>query len=89
MIKGITWIGCGTRLPIIHIDKYIDPYPDSFIIIANSDNIIFQNCTFQHSLYSTISVTACLKVTLSHCKFENNNHHKDYGAAIYVLCIFI
>jgi len=83
MIKGITWIGCGTR-PLINFDEYFDPYPDSFIVIPYSDNIIIQNCTFQNSLYKAVSVTAFSNVTLNHCKFVNNNHHKDHGAAVYV-----
>jgi len=58
---------------------------DSVVDVENS-NVAIQSCIFQHSLYPAVRVTPFLetKLTLNHCKFVNNIHHKYHGAAILV-----
>jgi len=74
-MEGITWIGCGAKLPVIDL--------------ADSYDVTIRNCTFQHSLYQAVrvktnSLVAALTVNINHCNFLNSNHHKDHGAAIHL-----
>ena len=76
IIQGITWDGCGTET----IDHDIKPG----LKFSNSSNVTIHNCSFQHSVGQAIVLSEILgEVNINDCKFVNNSHCRNHGAAIY------
>ena len=72
-IEGITWDGCGrtaTKHPVV--------------LFFNSSDIVIQNCSFQHSKGQAVLLSGVSgDVDIKDCKFVNNIHYQDEGAAIH------
>ena len=76
IIQGITWDGCGTK----NTDNYTKPGLE----LSCSSNVTIQNCSFQHSVGQAIVLSEVLgDVNINNCKFVNNSHYRDHGAAIH------
>ena len=76
-LVGIIWNECGT---LDNVTKNFIPC----LTFQNSSSITIQNCSFQHSIGQAVSLSEVSgAVNINHCKFEDNIHYRDHGAAIY------
>ena len=75
IVQGITWNGCGT----VNIN-----YTKPVLLLSNSSNVTIQNCFFQHSVGQSIVLSEVSgDVNINNCKFVNNSHYRDHGAALH------
>ena len=73
-VENIIWDGCGAQA--------VDQYSDPVIQLDNSSDIRIKNCSFQNSLGQAIALADMADsgdITISHCKFLNNNVHDNIG----------
>ena len=74
IIQDITWIRCGTASN--------DTKPG--LLLSYSFNVTIQNCTFQQSVGRAIVLSEMSgDVIINGCKFLNNSHYSDHGAAVH------
>jgi len=76
IIQGITWNGCGIERNADHTEPGLK--------LNYSSNVTIQNCSFQYSIGQAVVLTEVSgDVSISHCKFINNNHYRGHGAALH------
>ena len=76
IIQGITWDGCGME----NLGNHITPG----LKLSCSSNVTIQNCSFQHSIGQAVVLSEVSgNVNINDCKFINNSHYRDHGAAIH------
>ena len=66
IFKGITWDECGNNT------NNDDTEPGPGLKLTYSQNIMIQNCIFQHSIGPIVLLLVSNNVKISHCNFLNN-----------------
>ena len=87
-IDGITWIGCGatdaTDVNCIHCKYGIYKKLTPVLAITSFSNFTLQKCSFHYSKGQILHLSkGSGYVSITNCKFINNDQHVGHGSVIY------